>query len=56
MNEKVDYSAYSDDELDQAINDIQNVKLNRKKPYKQNIFPRLLSNSENESLRKIKIC
>lgn len=51
MNEKVDYSAYSDDELDQAIKDIQNVKLNRKKSYKQKIFLRCLSNSENEQLK-----
>lgn len=30
MNEKIDFSAYSNDELDQFINDIQNIKINRK--------------------------
>ena len=50
----VDYTSYSDDELDQAIKDIQKVKANRKasNSNKTKIFIKLLSNQENESLSK----
>lgn len=50
----VDYTSYSDDELEQAIKDIQKVKANRKesRSNKQKIFIKSLSNQENESLSK----
>ena len=50
----VDYTSYSDDELEQAIKDIQKVKINRKesRSNKQKIFIKSLSNQENESLSK----
>ena len=50
----VDYASYSDDELEQAIKDIQKVKANRKesRSNKQKIFIKSLSNQENESLSK----
>ena len=50
----VDYASYSDDELEQAIKDIQKVKINRKasNSNKTKIFIKSLSNQENESLSK----
>ena len=51
---KVDYTSYSDDELEQAIKDIQKVKISRETSHsnKQKIFIKTLSNQENESLSK----
>lgn len=50
----VDYNSYSDDELEQAIKNIQKVKANRKssRSNQQKISIRLLTNQENESLSK----
>ena len=41
---KVDYTSYSDDELERAIKDIQNVKISRKLSHfnKQKIFIKTL--------------
>ena len=50
----VDYNSYSDDKLEQAIKDIQKVKINRKasRSNKRKIFIKSLSNSKIDSLSK----